>query len=165
VDVSPENLKTRSHADKTRVVCALLKRGSTLLLARRSPGQALAGWWEFPGGKLEPQETPAQALEREIFEELGWEVSAEHFVGTAEFVWKDRAFLLEAWVVPAPDTGEPEARVHDAFVWLEPQALLDPLGPYLKKTSPADISLLHAYLQLVTNKNNEFSKEKNDAEN
>ena len=162
---TPDNLKNRHLPDKTKVVCGLLKRGTTFLLARRAQGQALAGWWEFPGGKLEPDETPAEALEREIFEELGWDVTAELFVGTAEFVWKDRPFLMEAWIVPAPPAGEPEARVHDAFVWLEPQDLLDPLGPYLAKTSPADLSILQDYLKLTTDKSHAFSKEKKHAEN
>ena len=53
------------------VVAAILWRGDRFLAVRRPPGKPMAGMWEFPGGKLEPGETPADALVREIREELG----------------------------------------------------------------------------------------------
>jgi len=53
------------------VVAAILWRGDRFLAVRRPPGKPMAGMWEFPGGKLEPGETPAEALLREIREELG----------------------------------------------------------------------------------------------
>ena len=46
------------------------------MIAQRPPGAHMAGWWEFPGGKLEGEESPVQALVRELREELGIEVSA-----------------------------------------------------------------------------------------
>ena len=58
--------------DITRVAAAVVLRADgTVLLAQRPPGKAYAGYWEFPGGKLEPGETPRQALDRELAEELG----------------------------------------------------------------------------------------------
>ena len=51
--------------------CALVDRENRILLAQRPPGKAMAGLWEFPGGKFEPGETPEQALIRELAEELG----------------------------------------------------------------------------------------------
>ncbi|HRK17251.1 MAG TPA: NUDIX domain-containing protein, partial [Prosthecobacter sp.] len=53
------------------VVCAVLRRGGRLLVARRPAGKRLAGCWEFPGGKIEPGETAEAALLRELREELG----------------------------------------------------------------------------------------------
>lgn len=53
------------------VVAGLIVREGKLLIARRPEGKHMAGKWEFPGGKIERGETPEEALERELFEELG----------------------------------------------------------------------------------------------
>ena len=67
-------LKTRR---RIAVVAAVLQRpDGRFLLAQRPPGKAYAGYWEFPGGKVEPDETPALALKRELQEELGINISS-----------------------------------------------------------------------------------------
>jgi len=53
------------------VACALIDADKRILIAQRPHGKALAGLWEFPGGKIDPQERPEQALIRELHEELG----------------------------------------------------------------------------------------------
>lgn len=55
------------------VACALLDADQRILLAKRPAGKPMAGLWEFPGGKIEPGETPEQAIVRELREELGVE--------------------------------------------------------------------------------------------
>lgn len=55
------------------VACALVDADDRVLLAQRPPGKSMAGLWEFPGGKLEEDETPEEALIRELAEELGIE--------------------------------------------------------------------------------------------
>jgi 8-oxo-dGTP diphosphatase len=69
------------------VAAAVLERpDGSFLMARRPEGKAYAGWWEFPGGKLEVGESARQALERELREELGIEV-------TEAWPWVNRAFV------------------------------------------------------------------------
>lgn len=58
------------------VVAAVLRRGDRILLTRRPSGTHLAGYWEFPGGKLDPGESPEEALARECREEIGLDVRA-----------------------------------------------------------------------------------------
>jgi 8-oxo-dGTP diphosphatase len=58
-------------AGPVRVAAAVIRRGATLLLTQRPPGGPLGLMWEFPGGKIEPGETIAHALAREVQEELG----------------------------------------------------------------------------------------------
>ena len=58
------------------VACVLLDEAGRILLSKRPAGRALAGMWEFPGGKIETNEVPEHALVRELFEELGIEVAA-----------------------------------------------------------------------------------------
>jgi len=60
--------------ERVRVVAAIIQRGSEYLVGRRAAHKSSAGEWEFPGGKLEPGEGEAEALQREIQEELGVQV-------------------------------------------------------------------------------------------
>jgi len=62
------------------VAAALIDEQGKVLLQKRAPGRAMAGLWEFPGGKLEEGETPEAALVRELHEELGVAVSAQALV-------------------------------------------------------------------------------------
>ncbi|MEL6503679.1 MAG: 8-oxo-dGTP diphosphatase MutT [Pseudomonadota bacterium] len=57
----------------TVVACAMVDADDRILLAQRPQGKSMAGLWEFPGGKIEPGETPEEALIRELQEELGIE--------------------------------------------------------------------------------------------
>ncbi|MEU2789522.1 (deoxy)nucleoside triphosphate pyrophosphohydrolase [Streptomyces sp. NPDC007100] len=96
---------------------AVLDRGR-LLAARRSAPAALAGRWELPGGKVEPGETPEEALTRELREELGIEAEPlERIPGE----WALRPGLV-LWVWTARlVSGEPRAlQDHDALRWLAP---------------------------------------------
>lgn len=52
------------------VTAAIIRKENTVLICRRAPGEKLAGKWEFPGGKIEPGETPEECLYRELIEEL-----------------------------------------------------------------------------------------------
>jgi 8-oxo-dGTP diphosphatase len=93
-----------------------------LLTARRRTPQALAGRWEFPGGKADPHETPVEALHREIREELGVsvELGAEIAGPDGDGGWRiSSRYTLRLWAARVVD-GEPEPLVeHDELRWLE----------------------------------------------
>ena len=63
----------------TDVAAAMFEKDGLLLLMRRAPGEKFEGRWEFPGGKIEPGESPEECLRRELFEELGIEASIGPF--------------------------------------------------------------------------------------
>ena len=69
------------------VVGAVLVRDGRILAAQRGEGMSLAGRWEFPGGKIEPGETPQETLRREIAEELGCRIEIGELVARTEHVY------------------------------------------------------------------------------
>jgi 8-oxo-dGTP diphosphatase len=114
----------------TRVAAAVILRGNgDVLLAQRPAGKAYEGYWEFPGGKLERGETPRHALDRELREELGLEVThaAPWFMQRYDYPHADvelNFFRVFAW------TGEPIGHDGQAFAWQTPGALtVAPLLP------------------------------------
>ena len=136
------------------VVCALLEREGKILLGRRAPGRSLAGKWELPGGKQENGESPQQALQRELREELGWETEPQFPVSAVVTSDKGRDLRLEAWYTLGPPTLAPDTlptlQVHDAFLWVDPEELFEPtpaygVHPLLEELAPADIPLLKAW--------------------
>ena len=91
-----------------------------LLAARRSVPASLAGRWELPGGKVEPGETPLDALHREIEEELGvrLRLGAER-LGPDDGAWRlAEPYTMRVWLAEVAD-GVPEPRTaHDQLAWL-----------------------------------------------
>ncbi|WP_182112629.1 MULTISPECIES: NUDIX domain-containing protein [unclassified Actinotalea] len=99
-----------------------LDRPRRLLAARRSKPLSLAGRWEFPGGKVDPGETPVEALHREIGEELGVEITlGAELPGPVDGAWRiTHGYRMRIWAA-AVLRGEPQPLVeHDALTWLEP---------------------------------------------
>lgn len=88
-----------------------------VLLMQRLPGKHLAGLWEFPGGKVEPGETVAQALVRELDEELGIEVHGSTPVLSIPWRYPEKAVRLHALRVTAW-RGEPRAREGHLLRWV-----------------------------------------------
>jgi len=113
-----------------RVAAAVIERGDgSVLLAQRPPGKPYAGYWEFPGGKLEPGETPAHALARELHEELGLAVRVASPWLVQEFVYPHAHVELNFFRVRAFD-GEPHGHDGQAFAWQDPRAIeVAPLLP------------------------------------
>ncbi|MGY5124376.1 (deoxy)nucleoside triphosphate pyrophosphohydrolase [Streptomyces nigrescens] len=96
---------------------AVCERGR-LLAARRSAPPALAGRWELPGGKVEDDETPERALERELREELGVEAAAlERIPG--EWVLRP-GYVLQVWTARLVSGAPRPLQDHDELRWLLP---------------------------------------------
>jgi len=105
----------------TVVAAALIDGEGKVLLQRRAAGRAMAGLWEFPGGKVEPGERPEAALARELEEELGIAVRPEALVPCA-FASADNGgrhmllllFTCREW------RGTPDALDAEALIWARP---------------------------------------------
>ncbi len=116
---------------------ALVDIDGRVLIAQRPAGKAMAGLWEFPGGKVQAGETPERALVRELKEELGIDTS-ESCLGAFTFASHAYAdfhllmplYLCRKWL------GTPVAREHRALKWVRPNQLADYAMP------PADVPLV-----------------------
>lgn len=116
------------------VVAAVLQRpDGCFLLARRPPGKAYAGYWEFPGGKVEDGESPPAALSRELHEELGIEVSAAYPWIIREFDYPHAAVRLHFFRVRSW-RGEPHGREAQAVAWQRLDAI--DVAPLLPANGP-----------------------------
>lgn len=101
------------------VVAAILWRDGRFLAAERPAGKKLAGFWEFPGGKLEEGENPEAALIRELDEELGVTPVDWRFWRAIVHEYPHMTVRLHFFHVPLFH-GEPKAIEHAALAWLDP---------------------------------------------
>lgn len=105
------------------VVGAVLHRPGEVLIVRRGPGQAGAGAWEFPGGKVDPGETPEAALSREILEELGVKIKVGACLGEEIYLYPHRPIRLRLYWATI-ESGEIVLSEHDRQQWLAPSHLI-----------------------------------------
>jgi 8-oxo-dGTP diphosphatase len=111
-----------------QVTAAVIIEDGRLFLARRPPGDPLAGLWELPGGKIEGGETPQQCLERELQEELCMEANAGQIVAETVYHYEHGSFEILALEVAR--TSPFDLNVHDACCWAAPDQLARlPLAP------------------------------------
>ncbi|KAJ9434225.1 8-oxo-dGTP diphosphatase [Candidatus Pantoea symbiotica] len=94
-----------------------------IFLAQRAASSYMANKWEFPGGKIEQDESAEQALKRELMEETGIEVTSASAIGQADHSYEDlrvtlHFFLVEGW------NGEPYGREGQPQRWVEQQDLV-----------------------------------------
>ncbi len=122
------------------VVCAVIERNGRVLIAQRPPHKHLPLAWEFPGGKVEPDEAPATAILREISEELGCVIDLvrplpafTHDYGTVMIEMIPFVARLTA------DSPEPTVTEHQALAWVEPAGL------QAYNLAPADWPVIRSY--------------------
>ncbi|AXI56555.1 CTP pyrophosphohydrolase (plasmid) [Pseudoseohaeicola sp. NH-UV-7] len=116
---------------------ALIDVDGRVLITQRPPGKSMAGLWEFPGGKIEPGETPEVALIRELQEELGIDTWASCLAPLtfASHAYDDFHLLMPLFACRKWD-GVPTSREGQALKWVRANALRDYPMP------PADIPLI-----------------------
>lgn len=110
----------------------------TFLLAQRPPGKVYSGYWEFPGGKAEAGEPAAQALSRELHEELGIDVDTAYPWITRVFTYPHGTVRLNFFRVTRW-RGEPHPREDQAIAWQRPGAAM--VAPMLPANAPVLASL------------------------
>ena len=120
------------------VTAAILEEGNKIMIARRAHGKHLAGYWEFPGGKVEPKETPESCMLRELKEEFEIEASISNYIGESIFEYPDKTIKLKAFTCKIT-SGEMKLHDHDQVEWID----LEEIDKY--KLAPADLPLIALY--------------------
>ncbi|HWF67555.1 MAG TPA: (deoxy)nucleoside triphosphate pyrophosphohydrolase [Acidobacteriaceae bacterium] len=111
----PEREKSRARA----VVAALILRGKEVLICQRKAGTAMGLQWEFPGGKIEPGESPEQALRRELEEELGIEASVGPYIAEVLHNYRNGGSIHLRFFAVHRFEGELQNRVFEDMRWAE----------------------------------------------
>ena len=106
------------------VAAALYDRDGRILIAERPAGKHMAGRWEFPGGKVNAGESEADALSRELREELGIKVESSHPFMRLAHSYADRDVELSMWIVER-FAGEPQGLDGQRLKWVQPARLSD----------------------------------------
>lgn len=99
-----------------RVVAAVIWEGGRVFATQRGYGN-YKDWWEFPGGKIEPGETPEAAVVREIQEELGTKVAVDRFLTTVEYDYPEFHLSMDCFFCHIEE-GELTLLEHEAAKWL-----------------------------------------------
>ncbi|WP_313354180.1 (deoxy)nucleoside triphosphate pyrophosphohydrolase [Microbacterium sp.] len=106
------------------VVGAVITRDGTVLAAQRGPDKALEGMWEFPGGKVEANETYPTALKREILEELGCDITVGRHIVTTTHPYEFGTVRLATYYAVL-ENGLPQRSEHTALRWVEISRLME----------------------------------------
>jgi 8-oxo-dGTP diphosphatase len=129
-------------------VAVLLHDDGKVLLGQRAEGKTWAGWWEFPGGKIEDGETPIEALQRELQEELGTSAIEVYPWLTRNFDYPERSVKLHFFMVRRW-TAEPHGEEGQQLSWQNPESLT--VGPMLPANAPILGALTLPPVYAITN--------------
>ncbi|WP_271765970.1 (deoxy)nucleoside triphosphate pyrophosphohydrolase [Aquimarina algiphila] len=117
-----------------KVVCGIIYKDEKIFICRRKPSKSLGGFWEFPGGKIEHDETHEGSLTRELMEELEMEVEIQEFYDSSKYNYDQFSIELIAYICTYKSWNQ-NLTDHDKFEWVDPDKLLD------WKLAPADVPL------------------------
>lgn len=131
-EIASNFINMKKHID---VAAAIILGDDKVFAARRKPGIHLAGYWEFPGGKIENGETPEQCLFRELQEELCVTTEVGDYIGESLYDYGTKVVRLIGYHVKHID-GKFELNDHDELRWLAVEEL-DSV-----EWAPADIPLV-----------------------
>ena len=118
------------------VVGAVFVDNGLVLAAQRGPGMSMSGMWEFPGGKIEPGETPEQSLARELEEELGVQATVGQHVVTTDWEYDFGIVRLSTYYCTLT-SGAPKATEHAELRWVPAEDLA------ALEWAPADIEAVN----------------------
>ena len=116
------------------VVAAIIRKEDKIFAIQRGYGD-WKDWWEFPGGKMEPGETPEEALKREIKEELSADISVEEFLTTVEYDYPAFHLTMHCYLCTLLDEAM-HLNEHEAARWLSKAELRS------VKWLPADLEVV-----------------------
>ena len=116
------------------VVAAIIRQEDKIFATQRGYGE-FKDWWEFPGGKMEPGETPIQALRREIREELDTEINVDKFLTTIEWDYPKFHLTMHCYMCSLLSDSM-HLNEHEAAKWLSREDI------YSVNWLPADVNLL-----------------------
>ncbi|GAA5192282.1 (deoxy)nucleoside triphosphate pyrophosphohydrolase [Ferrimonas gelatinilytica] len=117
------------------VAALILRNDGRVLIARRHPDAAQGGWWEFPGGKIEPTESPEAALARELEEELSVQLRVGPYLASSEHRYPltgggEKCIRLHGYLCPWEAQPINLTGSHDRYCWRAPETIrMDTLAP------------------------------------
>lgn len=123
------------------VTCAILLRDGLILAAQRSAVMNLPYKWEFPGGKIDPGESPEECLHRELIEELGIRVRVGQRLPVSTHQYSAFTVTLHPYICTI-ESGEIVLHEHEAIKWLPPNEL------HSLDWAEADVPVVASYLSL-----------------
>jgi 8-oxo-dGTP diphosphatase len=129
-------MKNNGGKTMKEVTAAIIIKSGKILICQRSKTDNLSGKWEFPGGKIEPGETPEECLKREIKEELSIEVEVCGKFGESIYEYPAGEIKLMAFYADWK-SGDIELNVHDSFEWVSKESI----GEF--NFAPADIPFVN----------------------
>ncbi|MDR2274902.1 MAG: (deoxy)nucleoside triphosphate pyrophosphohydrolase [Sphingobacterium sp.] len=140
----------------TKVVCGLIFYNDEVLICRRKPEKSLGGYWEFPGGKVEDGENYFEALEREIKEELDFEIIVDDYYSTVVHEYEKNNTIELISFLCRGTKRELQSTDHDQIEWVKYTELLN------WGLAPADIPIAKELIEEFACIGEEMKKEEDE---